>query len=474
MAAALREAAGDAGASANWLADADWLALVDQISFPDLNPLPDAVARQCGMTVSETFQSKGPNGDTPIMLLHEAANRIARGQTRIAAIAGGEALRTAMARARASARAAQGRDEPAANLVKAVSQRKRPGYAQRYGLAAPIDVYPLYENATRALWGQTLAQGQAESAELWAGMSDVAGGNASAWLRDRVDAETVATPTADNRPIAHPYTKLMVANSSVNQGAAFIVTSVAEARRRGVPDDRMVHVMYGAAAHEPADFLARDGYDGSAGMTVSIQRTLALNAMTAADCDHVELYSCFPCIPKMARRILDWPVDRPITVFGGLTFGGGPIGNYMSHAVAEMVRRLRGNRQRGLLFANGGLATHNHTIMLSGAIEPNIEFPQDYDFQAQADERRGAVPVLNEEYVGPATIETYTVFYNRDGTAKDGVIVARNAAGERTLAHVEGGDTDTIAMLTGRDCEPVGRSGSIVQRPDTELRVWRN
>ena len=44
---------------------------------------------------------------------------------------------------------------------------------------------------------------------------------------------------------------------------------------------------------------------------------------------------------ELARRIIDWPLDKPATVFGGLTFGGGPIGNYMSHAVASMVDQLR-------------------------------------------------------------------------------------------------------------------------------------
>ena len=42
------------------------------------------------------------------------------------------------------------------------------------------------------------------------------------------------TSTADNRPIAFPYSKLMVANSSVNQGAALIVTSLALAREAGI------------------------------------------------------------------------------------------------------------------------------------------------------------------------------------------------------------------------------------------------
>ena len=245
----------------------------------------------------------------------------------------------------------------------------------------------------------------------------------------------ISTPSADNRPIAFPYTKLMVANSSVNQGAGFIVTSLAEARRRDVPEARIVYVGFGAAAHEADDPLGRDRYDRSASMDVSIRECLALNRLSVADLDCVELYSCFPCVPKMARRVLGWPIEKPATVFGGLTFGGGPIGNYMSHAVVSMVLRLREAGRYGLLFANGGFATHNHTIVLS-RVPTAGEFPQSFDFQEEADRTRGAVPPVVEEYEGPATIETYTVLFERDGSAKWGVIVARTVDGARTLAKV--------------------------------------
>src|SRR3546814_7018634 len=69
-------------------------------------------------------------------------------------------------------------------------------------------------------------------------------------------------------------------------------------------------------------------------------------------------------VPKMARRILGGPWDRPATVFGGLTFGGGPIANYMSHAIVSMVETLRREGRYGFLFANGGFATDNHCIVL--------------------------------------------------------------------------------------------------------------
>jgi len=466
MIAALQEADKDAGGG--WLADADSVAVVAQISFRQDNPLAQKVADGIGCAAAIVYESVGPNGDSPILLLNEAANRIASGEARIAVVTGGEALRTAGQRAALAAKT----DLAAQNPLRKLVEGRAPGYRQRYGLTTPVDVYPLYENAGRAAYGQTLAEGQRESGEIWSRFSQVAAQTPAAWIHAARTPEEVIEPTADNRPIAFPYTKLMVANSSVNQGAGFIVTSLAEARRRGVPEGRIVYVGRGAAAHEHDDFMQRDRYDASPSMAVCLRRTLEWNAVTADDLDHAELYSCFPCVPKMARRVIGWPVERPATVFGGLTFGGGPIGNYMSHAVAEMVDALRGGEDaKGLLFANGGFATHNHAIVLATAPLPGAGEAHAFDCQAEADAARGAVPELVKDYAGPATIETYTVFYARDGVAKAGVIVARTPDGGRTLARVLGEDAGGLAFLTDGVAEPVGRAGVVVAAGDE--RVWR-
>ncbi|MBX7531945.1 acetyl-CoA acetyltransferase [Qipengyuania sp. 1XM1-15A] len=465
MAAALRKADEDAGG--DWLARCDSLSVVAQLAWPQLNPVDGKLAETLGIDPAHRMQTAMPNGDSPILLLHEAANRIARGEATICAIVGGEALRTA-----AKLAALKPRDDgEKPNALRDASHRKRSGYAPSYGLVVPTDVYPLYENAGRAAFGQSLAEGQAESGAIWSGMSEVAAGNDSAWIREAVSAEEVITPSASNRPIAFPYTKLQVANSSVNQGAGFIVTSLAEARERGQPDEKLVFIGHGAAAHEDGNFLARDRYDYSPSLSTSIERTMELNGVSADDLAHVELYSCFPCVPKMARRVLGWPLNRPATVFGGLTFGGGPIGNYMSHAVAEMVIRLRGTEDKGLLFANGGYATHNHTILLSGT-PTGARFPQEFDYQQEADAKRGAVPELDEEYEGEAEVETYTVHYARDGSPRSGVVVARTPQGTRTLALVRGSDSASLSWLTDGSTEPVGTAGLIL-RDEEGMGLWQ-
>lgn len=462
MEQALRRANTDAGGG--WLEDIDWLGTVDQISWPQLGEITGPLSERLGANPKHRTTTTMASGDSPIFLLNEAANAIGAGEAKVAAVVGGEALRTAAHFAK--------KGNGGFSSVRESSMQRAPSFRKRYGLAGPVDLYPLYENASRAAYGQTLAEGQDESAAIWSRFAQVAAENEGAWIRRGATPDEIKTPSENNRPISHPYNKLMVANSSVNQGAGYIVTSLAEARRRGVPEKNIVYIGLGASGHEPDDPLGRDRYDRSPSMAVSINRALELNRLKTEDLDYVELYSCFPTVPKMARRILNWPLEKPATVFGGLTFGGGPIGNYMAHAVVSMVQKLRQDGRFGLLFANGGIATHNHTIALSTEPFAEAQFPQDFHFQAEADSARGAVPPTVESYHGPATVETYTVLYERDGSPRFGVVVARTPGGERTLAKIPPDDSEGIAFLISGAAEPVGTSGTIVPGPDGD-QIWQ-
>ena len=93
-------------------------------------------------------------------------------------------------------------------------------------------------------------------------------------------------------------------------------------------------------------------------------------------------------------------------------------------------------------------------------------FPQDFDYQAEAEAKRGPVPELVEDYAGPAAIESYTVFYGRDGAPKAGVVVALTPEGKRTLTHVNVSDAAMLAFLTDGKVEPVGTAGQILPLDD--------
>lgn len=465
MLVALREAEAELGAPV--LDRLDWLGVEDQISFPNPAPQEDLAARlpRPPVRAVKTFEA---SGDGPLQLINDAANLIGRGEIQLAAVVGAEALRTAAKRAQADM--AAGRTPPKSSVAEVAAELAGP-LARKYGLLTPIDVYPLYENATRAAWGLSLAEGQRESAQIWSAFSTVAAANPYAWMRRAVSPEDIADVNANNRMVSFPYTKLMVANASVNMGAAVIVASLAMARELGVPEERIVYVGAGAAAHEDEDFLKRDSYARSASLETTVTAALERNALTPGEIDHVELYSCFPCVPKMARRVLEWPLDRPASVYGGLTFGGGPIGNCMMHAAAQMVRKLRSGGENGLIVANGGYATHSHSLVFTRRPVPAGTFPQDYDVQAEADRRRGAVPELLEDYEGEGVIETFTIPFDRNGDPRHATVVARAPDGARFLAHVPHDDGAMLAFLMAAEGQPVGSSGRAVRAEDRI--VWR-
>jgi acetyl-CoA C-acetyltransferase len=462
MCAALRQADLDAGGG--WLGRLDSLDIVNQISWP-VESIETELPRLVGIAPRHVATGI-PTGDGPVRYLNDAANRIARGDAEIAAIVGGEALRTA------AARRAGWAAHPSKEMMRARAETMASPLRRQYGLLTPTDVYPLYEAGTRAAWAMSLAAAQAETAAIWSRFSEIAAGNPQAWIRRPYGPDEILAEGPGNRPIAHPYSKLMVANAAVNQGAALILTSLGRAREAGIPEDRLVYVWAGAGAKEPDDFLRRDRYDRSASMEIVLRRTLDLNRVETSSLDHVELYSCFPCIPKMARRIIGWPEDSPMSVVGGLTFAGGPIANYMSHAIAGMVRKLRTGSRLGLLFGNGGYATKSHALILSREHPPAYALNRDYDVQAEADAQRGPIPVLIENYAGPGRIETYTVPYDRDGAPRYGAIIGRTPSDERFVARVPPEDGETIRFLTGGTEEPVGSTGNAALGADG-LVTWR-
>src|SRR5260370_3097959 len=100
----------------------------------------------------------------------------------------------------------------------------------------------------------------AQSGALRSTYSDVASHNPNAWLKRRFAPEEITTPTPENRLIAWPYTKLMVANPTVNMGGAVLLTSLAKARAAGVPEEKLIYLIGGASAEEPRDYLIRDQF----------------------------------------------------------------------------------------------------------------------------------------------------------------------------------------------------------------------
>ena len=460
---ALRRAEQDAGGQL--LHDIDSLDIVNFLSWRYSDPAKQLSDR---LGIAPPHAHYGPvGGESPIRFIHEAALRIARGEASVAAITGAEAQSTATKAERAGVALpwtpfAHDAPEPlrGANYQKPM--------ATTLGVAKPVTVYPFYEAASAAHWRQTPRQALAESGELWSRYSAVASENPESWLKHAYTADEITTPTADNRLIAWPYTKLMVANPMVNQAAAILVTSLAKARAAGIAEDRMVFIHGGASAEEPRDYLDRDQYVESHAQNAVLKAAMAL--ANGAAFDAIELYSCFPVVPKMARRTLKLGADVQPTVAGGLTFFGAPLNDYMAHAACAMVRKLRAGAKLGLLYGQGGFVTKHYALVLSR--QPGVALAQDSNVQAEADRHRGAVPAFVTEASGTGTVESFTVIYGRNNIAEHGVVILRTADNARALARVPVQDTATLAHLLDMDRSPVGSTGEISTAADGVLE-WK-
>ncbi|MGA2291027.1 acetyl-CoA acetyltransferase [Bradyrhizobium sp.] len=463
---ALRRAEADSGAKL--LGEVQSLDVVNFLSWRYHDP-EQLLGRRLGIKPSHAYY--GPvGGESPIRYLHEAAQRVARGECSVAAVCGAEAQSSATRAERA------GITLPWTPFAHDVPEPKRGAAFQKpmavkLGVFRPVTVYPFYEAATAAHWGQTPRQAMAESGQLWSTYSEAAAQNPNAWLKRRFAPEEITTPSPDNRLIAWPYTKLMVANPTVNMGAAILITSLARARAAGIAGDRLVHFWGGASAEEPRDYLVRDQFFQSHPQNAVLTAAMDLVGGDGRAFDAIELYSCFPCVPKMARRTLGLGPDVQPTVTGGLTFFGAPLNTYMTHAACAMVRKLRDGAKLGLLYGQGGFVTKHHALVLSRQ-PPPAPLAQDTSVQAEADHQRGAVPDFVTEASGKGQVESFTVLYGRNGEVEHGVVMLRTSDRARALARVPAQDGATLKHLLNMERTPVGTTGDIVSADDGVLE-WR-
>ncbi|KQP35693.1 acetyl-CoA acetyltransferase [Pseudorhodoferax sp. Leaf274] len=461
MEQSLRAAEHDAGVPL--LAGLDALDVVCEYSWP-YTDAPGLLAARLGCRPAHLVYGE-TGGESPVRFIHEAALRIARGESQVAAIVGAEARYTVDAAAKAGVALPWTPRDDSVKLVRGTVLCHP--VAVQLGAFMPTTIYPFYENATLAHWGLTPRAAHEESARLWARYSEVAAGNPHAWLQRRFTPEEVAEPGPANRLIAWPYTKHMVANPVVNMGAAVVLTSVGRARALGIAEARWVHIWGGAAAREPRDYLQRDHYVGSHAQDLVMETVLAHAGGDAAAFDMLELYSCFPVVPKMARRTLGLAADARMTSTGGLSFFGAPLNNYMTHAACGLVRALRAAPGKAaLLYGQGEYVTKHHALVLGAGPSPHGALSENYSVQAAADARRGPVPPLVLEHSGSARLETFTVIYGRDGAATHGVVIARTKGGGRLMARLSGADAAGIAVLTDADASPVGRMGRVAGAAD--------
>lgn len=441
---ALRRAAADSGASADLLGLADLVYAVPSASWT-YDDQAGRVAELVGSPEAGRVQSSPYGGDGAQLVVNDAAQQVVDGLADVVLLAGAEAGATV------AALQAQGRTPPWSrddgdqrpDRVIGVDRPANNEAETAVGLGAPIYAYALVESAIRGRLGVGVREHRAQLGRLWSRLSEVAAGNPFAWDPTARTPEQVTEPTPDNRWVSDPYTKLMCANLQVDLAAGLVLTSVAAAEAAGVPQEKWVFVHAGASATD--EWFVSERADLSTSPAIAAIGAAALDhaGLAIEDVDLVDLYSCFPAAVRLGADALGLPYDdpaRPLSVTGGLTFGGGPGNNYGSHAIATMVPLLRAApAQVGLSTSLGWYAT-KHAIGLYSATPPERAFAH----LTPAFERPAPRPVRTE-LEGPGVVEALTRPYLRDGTPEAAVLSVIAEDGARVLLRVE--DEETVALL---------------------------
>jgi acetyl-CoA C-acetyltransferase len=447
MGDALDRAADDAGSRA-------LLARADSIRVPrgfwDYSDPGRALAERFGGSGTRTCVAE--IGVLQSTLLGAAARDIAEGRADVVLVAGGEA------RHRAQRAQQLGVEAPLTRLAAGPPDEVLRPHAEilsplevKAGLHTPVSQYAVIENALRFAEKQRLDAHRDVVAALQARASAVAAGNPDAWDRNPHSAVEIRGPQPGNRMLAFPYTKLHTSQWNVDQAAGLIFCSLGTARALGLSAERFVYPLAVADANHMLPLAARPALERVPGFAHAGRRAFEHAGLCAAQLDRLELYSCFPVAVRAQARELGIDEARPLTVTGGMTFGGGPLNNFVLQALARTAVLLRAAPgSTGLVTAVSGILT-KQGVSLWASRPPEAPFGFFDVTRETADEQ--AALALVEAGDGPARAAGYTVLFEGERAART-AFVCDLPDGRRTLA---ASDDPALAELGTRE-ELSGRS----------------
>ncbi len=426
-----------------------------------LENAPWSVANRIGATPREyIYPPQG--GDTPQTLAERAAGRISEGASDLALIVGAEALRTERNAKKAGLQLDWSEGAPEApNELEGVSTL----YSEtevNHGMRSAVAMYALFEQALRQRKASSLEARRIELGKLFENFAAVAATNPLATRREGFSAESISTLSPTNRYVGYPYTRLMTANAFVDQAAAYLICSEEKADQLGVPIPKRVYLHGSTHGHEEWFVTERNRFDQSPAIRHVVRSVLETAEISVKDLSFFDIYSCFASAIEIAADEIEIPIDDPrgLTVTGGLPFFGGPGNNYVTHAIAEIVMRLRAKPGSfGLVTANGGLLT-KHAAGLYSTTPPKVAWQSvnETALQREIDKASGLKVELDPAPEGRATVETYTIVNGRNGPER-GIIVGRLLdSGRRFVANTPE-DAQTLAKL--ETIEGLGLTGRV-------------
>ena len=333
---AAREAEKDAGGGAALVSRVDMLCVANILSWGYADPASEVADRMGARPRTRWYTGVG--ACAPQWFVGEVADRIAAGEVSTALVCGAESY-ASLSVARKSGEPVPWKVEGGAPELVGDKRLPLTPQEQRHQLFVPSQIYALFENALRHHKNMSMEEHGKELSDFCAAMNRIAEQNPHAWFRCKREPEEILGVRPDNRMVVFPYTKMMCSMMFVDQSAAVLLMSLAEARQRKIPDERLV---FPAGAGEASDLwyvTHRKSFHDSPSVKAAADMALAQAGVSLQDVEYFDFYSCFPCVPRIVRDTLEISPDdpRPLTVTGGMPYFGGPGNNYSLHAICRMV-----------------------------------------------------------------------------------------------------------------------------------------
>jgi acetyl-CoA C-acetyltransferase len=445
-----RAAAADTGA-ANVLAALDSLQLV----YCQTWQYDDAAARLADRLAADPKHRyySGIGGTTSQALVDGTAARMLRGELDLALIASAEAL--------ATQRTFKKRGERYPYSYKPSDKRPFPWESPPHPVEVAHEVFQawltfaVFDNARRARRATGLAEYRAGIGRMMSPMSAIAAANPDAWFPVARSPAALMDATPDNRMVGYPYTKYTVAVMDVDMAGALIIATHDRAEELEIPRERRVYLRGWCYATDPVLVAAHPDLTASPAMSAASSEALRVAGIGVDDVAMFDLYSCFASSLHFACDALGLPPDeqRGLTVTGGLPYHGGPASGYLTHSIAETVRRLRAEPGAFGMVSGVGMHMTKHVFGVYSTDPGPVAPPDEAAVQALLEASSDEIEVVGE-HEGDTTVAAYSVVHGRDGEPEWALLVCDVADGVRTYAQCRDADLCRDAETT----ELVGRT----------------
>ena len=390
----------------------------------------------------------GEIGVSQQTLITRACQRIASGEVAVAMVVGAEAKYRSLCASKAAGEAGETVQlEVEPDVLLLPEDELWSEVESAAGLGMPVGYYAIMDSALRYRQGLSPDEHRDQMAQMYARFSEIAAANPDAWSDHAVDAATIRDPSPGNRMLAFPYTKLHNSQWNVDQAAGLILCSATLAEELGIERRKWVFPRAATESNFMSVVASRKDLGGSAGFRIAAQVAMENAGVSFDELRLCELYSCFPHAVRVQVQEFGGRLDGDLSVTGGMSFGGGPLNNFVFQATVRMAQLLRQSpAEVGLVTTVSGMLTKQACALWS--CRPN---PRGWMFTDVTERVRQESEVceLVADYAGEAAVAGFTVLYQGTDPWR-AVAVFDLPDNRRTVAYSE--DPRLLRMMQEQEC----------------------